>query len=253
MTGRLSGKTCLVTGAASGIGYAIGEMMIREGARVAFSDIDLDGARAAAEPFGNGAVAIALDVTDITAWQAAVQVSEAALGGLNVLVNNAGILITGTVEDLSEADWDRTMEVDLKSVFLGCKAALPALARHAPASIVNISSIASMVAGHNYTAYNAAKAGVHLMTKSIALHAARKAYGVRCNSIHPAFIDTPMVDAAIPTGDPAEIREKLARLVPLGRIGTVADVAHAAVYLASDESSFMTGSELKLDGGLSAM
>jgi NAD(P)-dependent dehydrogenase (short-subunit alcohol dehydrogenase family) len=250
---RLDGKICLVTGAATGIGKAIADMMVAEGARVAYSDIDLDGARAAAEPHGSQALALDLDVTSSEAWQAAVNVVVAAFGGLNVLVNNAGVCIPGSVESLDEADWDKTMDVDLKSVFLGCRTALPVMAQHGAGSIINISSIAAMIASQNFAAYNAAKAGVHLLTKSVALHAARKGYPVRANSIHPAFVDTAMVDAVVRNDDPAAAREKLARQVPLGCIATPEDVAWAAIYLASDESRFMTGADLKLDGGISAM
>ena len=175
------------------------------------------------------------------------------MGGLNVLVNNAGICIPGTVEELDIDQWRRTIDVDLTSVFLGCKAALPIMRGHSPGSIVNISSISGLIAGHNLAAYNAAKAGVWLMTKSVALHAARGGDDIRANSVHPTFIDTPMVDDVVAGADPQEMRAKLARQVPLGRIGTVDDVAYAVLYLASDESRFMTGSELKLDGGISAM
>jgi NAD(P)-dependent dehydrogenase (short-subunit alcohol dehydrogenase family) len=250
---RLAGKVALVTGAARGIGLACVEEMVRHGAQVGIADIDAAGARQATAAIGPAALALGLDVTAAKDWQAGVAGLEAHFGRLNVLVNNAGICLRGNVEDLAEADWDRTMDVDLKSVYLGCKYALPALARHAPAAIVNISSIAAMVAGHNFAAYNAAKAGVLMLTKSVALDAARRALGVRANSVHPAFIDTAMVDAVVGGGDPAAARAKLARQVPLGRIGTPRDVALAVVYLASDESSFMTGAELKLDGGLSAM
>lgn len=250
---RLDGKSCLVTGAAHGIGRATAALLASEGARVALADVDGAGAERAAGDIGKAAVAIRLDVTDATGWTAAVEAAEQALGGLNVLVNNAGICIPGTVESLSEADWDRTMDVDLKSVFLGCRAALPVLCRHAPAAIVNISSIAGLVAGHNLAAYNAAKAGVHLLTKSVALHAARSGYGVRCNSVHPAFVDTDMIDEVVKGADAGEARAKLARQIPLGRIGTPEDVAWAVVYLASEESAFMTGAEIKLDGGLTAM
>ncbi|NNE22745.1 MAG: glucose 1-dehydrogenase [Rhizobiales bacterium] len=249
---RLDGKTVLITGGARGIGRCCAEMMMREGAEVAISDIDIASARQTADDIG---VALALqhDVTRLDDWHAAINATRDAFGSLNVLVNNAGIVIPGSVESLDEADWDRTMDVDLKSVFLGCKAALPLMATGTPGSIVNISSIAALVAGHNFAAYNAAKAGVLLLTKSVALHAARKGYGVRCNSVHPAFIDTGMVDEVVRADTPQQAREKLAKQVPLGTIGTVEDVGWAVVYLASDESRFMTGSELKLDGGLSAM
>ena len=250
---RLAGRRCLVTGAARGIGRAIAHKMAELGARVAVTDLDGGAAGEVAGAIGEAAVAIELDVTDAAAWGRAVERAEQALGGLDVLVNNAGICIPGTVESLSEADWDLTMDVDLKSVFLGCKTALPVLARHAPASIVNMSSISGLIAGHNMAAYNAAKAGVHLLTKSVALHAARRKYNVRCNSVHPAFVDTGMIDDLAKGAGSGDIRAKLASQVPLGRIGTADDVAWAVVYLASEESAFMTGAEIKLDGGLSAM
>jgi NAD(P)-dependent dehydrogenase (short-subunit alcohol dehydrogenase family) len=253
MTARLDGKVALITGAGRGIGLVTAEEAVRQGARVGVADIDAAAARQAAASIGPAAFALELDVTSASDWQAGVVAMEAHFGCLNVLVNNAGVCIRGNVEDLAEADWDRTIDVDLKSVYLGCKYALPVLARHAPGAIVNISSIAAMVAGHNFAAYNAAKAGVFMLTKSVALDAARRALGVRVNSIHPAFIDTVMLDAVAGGGDPQAARAKFARQVPLGHIGTPRDVALAVVYLASDESAFMTGAELKLDGGLSAM
>jgi NAD(P)-dependent dehydrogenase (short-subunit alcohol dehydrogenase family) len=249
---RLAGRRCLVTGAARGIGRAVAEKMVEHGARVAVADIDIDTARQVAAGWVMRASPSSSTSPNAAAWARAVAAADEAFGGLDVLVNNAGIIIMGSVESLDEADWDRTMDVDLKSVFLGCRAALPVLARSAPASIINMSSIAGLFGGHNMAAYNAAKAGVHLLTKSVALHAARKKYGVRCNSIHPTFIDTAMVDGLSRSGDAAEIRAKLAAQVPLGRIGTVDDVAWAVIYLASEESAFMTGAEIKLDGGLSA-
>lgn len=254
---RVSGKKAFITGAATGIGQACAQMLAAEGAKVVLADIDASGAAQAADLINRSApdmaFAVELDVTSEAAWPAALATGAAWMGGLNVLVNNAGICIPGSVEDLDYAQWQRTIDVDLNSVFLGCRAALPVMRGHAPGSIINISSISGLIAGHNLAAYNAAKAGVWLVTKSIALHAARKAQGIRCNSIHPTFIDTGMVDEVVKGGNAEEVRAKLARQVPLGHIGSVDDVAYAVIYLASDESRFMTGSELKLDGGISAM
>ncbi len=249
---RLSGKKALVTGGARGIGLGCARLMAAQGATVVIADIDDETALREASAI-NGCSALKLDVTSRTGWHQAIAEADARLGGLNVLVNNAGIIIPGTIDNLDEASWDRTMEVDLKSVFLGCQAAMPVLSRCQPASIINIASIASMIASPYFAAYNAAKAGVHLLTKSVALNAARKHPGVRCNSIHPAFVDTGMVEDVVRNTGPAEAREKLASQIPLGRIATVEDVGWAVVYLASDESAFMTGSEIKLDGGISAM
>lgn len=255
--GRVSGKLALVTGAATGIGRASAAMLAQEGASVVLADIDIEGAARAADEIARTcpgrAFAVELDVTREEAWPRALDAAHGQMGGLNVLVNNAGICIPGTVEELDYDQWRRTIDVDLTSVFLGCKAALPLMRAHAPGSIVNISSISGLIAGHNLAAYNAAKAGVWLMTKSVALHAARKGYGIRANSIHPAFIDTAMVDEVVAGPNAAATRAKLARQIPLGHIGTVEDVAYAVLYLASDESRFMTGAELKLDGGISAM
>ena len=255
--GRLTGKKVLITGGAAGIGRACARMMADEGALVCLADIDHSGAVEAAASVNADhagcAQALHLDVTSEAQWQSVVADAERAMRGLNVLVNSAGICLVGNLEDFALENWNRVIDTDMTSVFLGCKHAVGVMARHAPASIVNISSISGLVAGHNVTAYNAAKAGVWLMTKSVALHAARKGYDVRANSIHPSFIDTGMLDDVIGDRSDSEAIDKLARQVPLGRIGTVEDVGHAAIYLASDESRFMTGAELKLDGGLSAL
>lgn len=246
-----------VTGAATGIGRSTAEMLAGEGASVVLADIDVSGAAQAAgeisADYPGRAFSLELDVTDKDRWPQALEEARDLMGGLNVLVNNAGICIPGSVEDLDFEQWQRTIDVDLTSVFLGCKAALPLMRDHAPGSIVNISSISGLIAGHNLAAYNAAKAGVWLMTKSVALHAARKNMNIRANSIHPTFIDTGMIDDVVKGPNREEVRAKLVRQIPLGRIGAVEDVAYAVLYLASDESRFMTGAELKLDGGISAM
>ncbi len=255
--GRLSGKKALITGGAQGIGARIGAMMAAEGADVALTDINEAGAKSVAASItsdtGCTAVGVGHDVTQADAWERAVGAAEEALGGLNVLVNNAGVCIPGSVQSISLHDWQRTMDIDLNAVFLGCRTALPVLARNAPGAIINISSIAGLIASHNFVAYNTAKAGVWMLTKSVALQSAREGFDVRINSIHPAFIDTGMVDEVVGGADKAENRAKLARQVPMKKIGTPDDVGYACIYLASDESGFMTGSEIKLDGGISAM
>lgn len=253
----LSGKTALVTGAAQGMGAGIARALAAEGARVLVTDLNAAGAAEVAArldaEFGAGsAFGVAHDVTSEAGWIAAVETARARLGGLSVLVNNAGILPLGSVEDLSFEDWRRGMSVNADSVFLGCKHALPLMRESQPGSIVNISSVSALIAGHNLAAYNASKAAVWMLTKSVALHCAKRGWDIRCNSVHPTFVRTAMLQDIVGSEDEAAYA-KLARQVPLGRIGEVEDVAAAVVYLASDASRMMTGSELKLDGGLTAM
>jgi NAD(P)-dependent dehydrogenase (short-subunit alcohol dehydrogenase family) len=250
---RVSGKIALVTGGASGIGRASALMLAREGAKVAVTDIDHEGAQAVADAIGEAAIAVHHDVTAEEAWPMALDAAVGAFGGLHVLVNCAGTAINGTVEDTSLEDWRAIHALDLDSVFLGCKHAIGRIAASGGGSIVNIASISANVAGHNLAAYNSAKAGVRHLTKSVALHCAREANGVRCNSVHPAFVDTPILDTILRRGTREEGLARLARQIPLGVLGEPDDVAWAVVYLASDESRFMTGSELILDGGVSAM
>jgi NAD(P)-dependent dehydrogenase (short-subunit alcohol dehydrogenase family) len=250
---RVADKIALITGGASGIGRATAKLLAAEGARVAVSDINIDGAQATAADIGNAAIALEHDVTGEASWAKILAKTEDKLGGLHVLVNCAGIVSLGTVEETTLEDWRRVHAVDLDSVFLGCKLAVPAIARYGGGSIINMSSISGIIAGHNLAAYNSAKAGVRHLTKSVALHCARQGNGIRCNSVHPAFIDTAMLDDILRRGSREEGLERLARQVPLGKVGDTNDVAWAIVYLASDESKFMTGAEMVLDGGASAM
>ncbi len=253
--GRVDGKMALITGAASGLGEATAHMMASEGAKVALTDINeakvAQVAAAVNEKYPDQAFAFGHDVTQEQAWQSVLEQAHEAMGGLNVLVNSAGIVSSKTVEDEDFENWKRVHAVDLDSIFLGCKYALPLMRAHAPGSIVNISSIAGLIAGHNMAAYNSAKAGVWMLSKSVALHCAKRRYGIRCNSVHPTFIRTPMLTSAFT--DNAGVEEKLARQVPLGHLGEPEDIAYTILFLACDESKFITGAEIKVDGGISAM
>ena len=257
---RCEGKLALVTGAAQGLGRAHARRLAEEGARVLATDRNGDGAAETAalinEALGDGtAFSIEHDVTDPSAWEAAVDAARANLGGLNVLVNNAGIGVGGNIETCTFEDWQRCFSVNVDSIFHGCQKALPLMRDHAPGSIINISSIAGLIASDTMPAYNASKAAVWMLSKSIALHCAKNRMEIRCNSIHPTFVDTPILDgtARAHSLDKDVLMEKLARQIPLKKVGEPDDIANAVVYLASDESKFMTGAEIKLDGGISAM
>lgn len=255
---RVAGKKAFVTGAAQGLGAATARRLAEEGARVALADMNIDGARRVADEinalWGEAtAFAVDLNVTSEPGWIDALAQADAAMGGISVLVNNAGISRGGDIETLSLEDWKLVMSVNVDSVFLGTKHALKYLRANQPGSIINISSIAGLIAGHNTPAYNASKAAVWLLSKGIGLHCAKQGVNVRSNSIHPTYIDTPILDPLRQRFGKDEAEAKLGRQVPLGHIGEPADIANAVLYLASDESKFMTGAELKLDGGISAM
>ncbi|MCH8684095.1 glucose 1-dehydrogenase [Pedomonas mirosovicensis] len=256
--GRLAGKTALVTGAASGLGRAMATRFVGEGARVLLTDINGPAVEKVAAALGPAAAGIQHDVINPAQWEAALAEAERRFGGLHILVNNAGIGAHGTVEETSLEDWRRVHAVDLDSVFLGCKLALPVINRTASAmggrgSILNISSIAGVIASANLAAYNSAKAAVRHLTKSVALHCTKARYPITCNSVHPTFIDTPILDGMAPDLERQALLEKLGRQIPMGRVGEPDDVAHAAVYLCSDEARYVTGAELYIDGGVSAM
>lgn len=253
--GRLTGRIALVTGAGSGIGRGIGRRFAAEGATVFFTDIDGDRARDAAVDAGGHAAT--LDVTSEASWVEAASFVERTTGGLHILVNNAGICVPGSIEDTDFAAWRRSHAINLDGVFLGCHSLLPLMARTTSdgggsGAILNISSVSAMVASANFASYNSSKAAVRHLTKSIALHCAKQRYAIRCNSIHPTFIDTPLIDTLAKGADHQAMIEKLARQVPIGRVGDTDDVAWAAVYLCSDEAKFVTGAELLIDGGLAA-
>lgn len=254
---RVKGKKALVTGAAQGLGAAIAARLATEGAKVLLTDIDAQAVETRADELNGRLAGCAFsaghDVAEQSDWQSVISIAERELGGIDILVNNAGIGSIASVEDEDLDTWRRVHAIDLDSVFIGCKLAMPLLESSGRGSIINISSISGIIAGHNLAAYNSAKAAVRHLSKSIALHCARKGNGVRCNSVHPSFIDTPILDGMAANMDREAIVSRLAKQVPLGRIGEPDDVAYAVLYLASDESSFVTGSELKVDGGISAM
>ena len=260
-TGRVPGKVALITGGASGLGEAAAILLARNGASIAVTDMNLEGAQAVADEInrtcGEGrAIAASLNVTEEDQWIAAIDKTVEAFGYLDVLLNSAGV---GTMNDIETATLEEfrfVNAVNLDGTFLGCKhgiAAMKKTSRERGGSIINISSVSGLIGGHNMAAYNASKGGVRLLSKSVALHCARQGYNIRCNSVHPTFIDTPMVRSMYENApEPEVVKKKLIRQVPIGRLGVADDVAQGILYLASDESSFMTGSEFVLDGGITA-
>jgi len=256
--GRVSGKMAFITGGAQGLGEATARMLAREGAKVTVTDINGAGAEAVAasinKEFGTGtAFAFQHDVTDGARWQEVLKAAHDAMGGLNILVNNAGIGSLGSVEDENYETFKKVQTVDVDSIFLGCKYAIPLMRAHGLGSIINISSIAGIIASGQYVSYNTAKAAVRHISKSIALHCAKTGGKIRCNSVHPVFINTPILDRTKEMFGEEEALAKLGRQIPLGKVGEPDDIAYAVLYLASDESKLVTGIELKVDGGISAM
>jgi NAD(P)-dependent dehydrogenase (short-subunit alcohol dehydrogenase family) len=247
--GKLDGKVALISGGARGQGAAEAETFVKEGACVVFGDIrDDEGKKveAAIRAHGGDALYVHLDVTSETDWQAAVQTTTSRYGKLDVLINNAAIVIPRVpIEERTVAEWDRVMSVNAKGVFLGTKHAIPAMRRAGGGSIVNISSVAGIGQSlHQEPAYAASKGAIRIFTKVTASQHAKDK--IRCNSVHPGPVDTDMFHSAF--SDKEAMQRRLER-VPLRRMGTVAEIVTAVLYLASDESSYMTGSELVIDGG----
>lgn len=248
---RLQGKVAIITGGARGQGAAEARLFAREGAKVVIGDLlDELGEQVAGEigARGQDAVYLHLDVASVADWQRAVDAAEQRFGKVDVLVNNAAIVLRKDIEQTTAADWDNIMEVNAKSVFLGTQAVIPAMRRAGGGSIINISSISGLVA-IGPPAYIATKGAVRLFTKSTAIQYA--ADNIRANSIHPGSVDTAMRRDGLTEATPEEIQARINQ-IPLGRVGTVDDIAYGALFLAADESSFMTGSELVIDGGYTA-
>lgn len=250
---RLEGKVVLLSGGASGIGAATARLVVRDGGKAVLADRDEARGRALAEELGAAVRFVPLDVVQEADWQKAVAATVEAFGGLHGLVNAAGIGVRNTIEDCSLAEYRRVNDVNALGTFLGCKAAIPAMKQSGGGSIVNISSVLGLRGAPHAMAYSASKGAVRLLTKHVALHCAQMKYGIRCNSVHPGYIDTPMVAPRLDdkvgnmTG-----RQWLEELHPLGRLGRPEEVAGMILFLLSDESTFSTGSEFVCDGGLTA-
>ena len=251
--GRLEGKTALVTGAASGIGLQTSIRLAEEGALVMMTDINHKEGLQQAEKLGANATFLKLDITEEEEWISALDETVKRFDRLDILVNSAGMVLIADVEQITLEDWRKVHAVNLDGTFLGCKHGVRVMKEFGTGSIINLSSVSGMIGGFNLAAYNSSKGAVRMLTKSVALHCARAGYGIRCNSIHPTFIETPMLESMIrDSPDPEKARQTLVRQVPLRRIGKPDDVANMIVYLASDESTFVTGTEMVIDGGVIA-
>jgi NAD(P)-dependent dehydrogenase (short-subunit alcohol dehydrogenase family) len=250
--GRVQDKVALVTGGASGIGLATCELLAAEGARIVIGDVDRAAGERAVAAIGPRASFHPLDVTREEDWIAVTDAIVRDLGRLDILVNNAGVVLLKDVEATTLAEWRGLMAVNHDGVFLGCKHAVRVMKERGGA-IVNMSSVAGLIGHPALAAYCASKGGVRLLTKSVALHCARRGYGIRCNSVHPSFVDTPMLAGMLAlTDDPARTRSGWSAAAPLGRLARPEEVARTSLFLASDDSAFTTGAEIAVDGGMSA-
>ena len=258
-TRQLAGKIALVTGAGSGIGAACAQTLAREGASVAVTDIDLDAARTIAASIitgGGQAIALHQDVTDEARWVAVMAEITSKLGNVTTMVANAGIAIRGSITEMSLADWRRQTAINIDGVFLSVKYCVPAMRRAGGGSIIMLSSVAGLRGAPGLAGYSATKGAVRLFAKSVAMECAMANDGIRCNSVHPGIIETPIwskMDASggpNRTNAPPDIEALASMSVPIARVGLAQDVANGVLFLASDASSYMTGSELVIDGGM---
>lgn len=252
---RVLGKVALVTGGANGIGRSTALLLASEGAKVAVSDLDQAGGEAVVAEIrkaGGEAIFLKQDVTDEAVWERVIAAVKNTFGALNIVVNNAGIGFDGTAEDTPLENWRKMISINLDSVFLGTKHAILGM-KGGVGSIINISSIEGIIADPSLAAYNAAKGGVRIFSKSAALHCAKSGYKIRVNSVHPGYIWTPMVENHLNKfPNSAELKAGIEALHPVGHLGEPDDIAYGILFLASDESKFVTGSELVIDGGYTA-
>ena len=252
--GRLDGKVALITGGASkpGLGHSTALRFAEEGASVFVTDVDEVGVEATAQEIrdaGGNATAMRQDVTDEAGWEEVMAAVTDTYGGLDICVNNAGIAVLVPIEQMTLEQWNRQIDVNLTSVFLGCRAAIAAMKERGGGSIINLSSVAGLVGMQTCTAYAAAKGGVRIMGKAVAVEAAK--YNIRCNSVHPGVIWTNMQAQATGANSADDVDAGAAR-IPLGRAGEPLDIANCILYLASDESNYVTGAEFVVDAGMTA-
>ena len=252
--GKVQGKVAVVTGGAKGLGLASVEALVREGAKVVIADVDATAGAAAASKIGVNALFHRLDVTDAEAWVAALDTAEGAFGPIDVLVSSAGVGSIASVEDISDVEWNRTININLNGIYLGTKAAIGRM-KGRGGSIVHIASVEGMVGDSHLPAYNASKGAVRMFTRSAAIHCARSGYGIRVNTVSPGFAGTQMVADALaalePTAAQAFAERSLAR-IPMGRFAEPHEIASCVLFLASDEASYITGSDLVVDGDMIA-
>ncbi len=248
-----SGKVVLVTGAASGLGLDCAAAFVESGARVVMTDVQEEPGEEAARKLGENAVFMQQDVRDESRWQQIVDEAVNRFGGLHVLVNAAGIALFAGVEDTTLDQFRTIHAVNVEGVFLGCKAAIPAMRKSGSGSIINLSSTAGLRGVGKLAAYCSAKGAVRMLTKSVAVECAEKGDNIRCNSLHPSYTDTPMVQGLIGLGsDPVVMRKRLEKVSPMNRLGQPREVSSVILFLASDQSSFITGAEIPVDGGTTA-
>jgi 3(or 17)beta-hydroxysteroid dehydrogenase len=244
--GRVEGKVVIVTGAASGMGRADAELLAREGARVVLADLNEADGREVAESIGNEALFLRLDVTDEANWAAVIATTVETFGRLDVLVNNAGMMALGNVVETDLQSWRQVNAVNSDGVFLGCKHAIPAIAASGGGSIVNMSSVAALSGQSFVAAYSASKGAVRALTKSVAMYCKEQNNGIRCNSVHPDGVKTPMV-VKVAMGKDTATDEEIEMIGRAGNMCEAADVANLVLFLASDESRFITGAEMVID------